>query len=321
MKRDLVVMYEHPDWHQPLFDALTNRNIQFEKFDLTRGVYGENDLPKASLYYNMVSPSAYKRGHQRAIPLAWSMCRKLESEGIRVLNGSFSMSIEMSKSAQVSLLKELGIAHPDSFVFNHIDALSLRKKEIPFPAIMKPEQGGSGARMYLVNSWEEIEEILATDETIWFPDNLLLVQEKIQYDRRDGIIRMEFLGGEFLYAMRVITHDTFNLCPSLVCNPLDGEGNCEIPVATKPEFYPYEGISKEMIETGRCIMRAAHHDSGSIEYCVDGRGREIIYDINANSNLREPIALHFGIKPFERVVDFLLSELCNVPGDNGVKNE
>jgi hypothetical protein len=33
----------------------------------------------------------------------------------------------------------------------------------------------------------------------------------------------------------------------------------------------------------------------------------VFYDINANSNLRAPIAQAFGFDPFERVVDFLVS--------------
>ena len=34
----------------------------------------------------------------------------------------------------------------------------------------------------------------------------------------------------------------------------------------------------------------------------------VFYDINANSNLRAPIAEAFGFDPFERVVDFLVAQ-------------
>ena len=37
-------------------------------------------------------------------------------------------------------------------------------------------------------------------------------------------MRLEFLGGQLLYAMRVKTHGRFNLCPSPVCNPDEGDG-------------------------------------------------------------------------------------------------
>jgi len=64
-------------------------------------------------------------------------------------------------------------------------------------------------------------------------------------------------------------------------------------------------------------MKAAGHSSGSVEYANTKDGRTAIYDINANSNLREPIAEAFGIKPFEAVVGFLLEELKAVKLSNG----
>lgn len=310
--RDLIILFEHPEWHEPLFAALKKRNVDFSTIDLKVATYGEDDLPEARLYYNMVSPSAYKRGNQRAIPYAYSICRHLESLGVKVLNGTRSMAVEMSKSAQISLLKKLEIHHPKSIVFNHIEALRSRKSDILFPAILKPEQGGSGARMYLANNWEELEEIIITDDQIWWPDGLLLIQEKLEYEQKHGIIRLEFLGGKFLYAMRVVTHDSFNLCPSLACNPLEGDGVCEIPSVNKPEFYPFENTSEEIILNATRILETAGHDSGSVEYCINQKGEEIIYDINANSNLRELIAAHFGMNPFERIVDFLLDELQQI---------
>ena len=65
---------------------------------------------------------------------------------------------------------------------------------------------------------------------------------------------MEFLGGELLYAMRVISHGAFNLCPSEVCNPEDGSGQCEVPEIkpAKPvEFHPYHDVPAEAVEAGK----------------------------------------------------------------------
>ncbi len=311
MQYQIAILYEHPEWHKPLFDSLYKKGVNFQTIDLKQSAFHERELPKAELYYNMVSPSAYKRGNQRAVPLAFALCRHLEMQGARVLNGSASMLMEMSKSAQITLMKNLGIDHPETIIFNSVEALEKRKEDIPFPCILKPEQGGSGARMYLANNWKELSEILESDKDIWWPDNLLLVQEKLVYDQNHGIIRLEFLGERVLYAMRVVTHDTFNLCPSLECNPVDGSGNCEIPddSARKPEFFPFEQPSAQVMENARRIMKAAGHISGSVEYCLTPDGRAVIYDINANSNLREPIAAYFGIQPFDEVVNFLLHQV------------
>ena len=53
---------------------------------------------------------------------------------------------------------------------------------------------------------------------------------------------------------------------------------------------------------------------GGIEYLEAADGRLVFYDINANSNLRAPIAQAFGFDPFERVVDFLAGQIrCAQP--------
>jgi len=139
-----------------------------------------------------------------------------------------------------------------------------------------------------------------------------MLQEYFETDSSQGIVRMEFLGGELLYAMRVISHGGFNLCPSEVCNPESGASQCEMP-ATEPakpvEFHPYQSVPAAAVEAGKRLMAAGGLDVGGIEYLEAPDGRLIFYDINANSNLRAPIAQAFGFDPFERVVDFLISQI------------
>jgi hypothetical protein len=114
--------------------------------------------------------------------------------------------------------------------------------------------------------------------------------------------------------MRVKTHGRFNLCPSPVCNPDEGDGTCEVNPATAVEappveFLPYPDVPKEAVETAKRIVRAARLDVGGIEYLETDGGRRVFYDINANSNLRPSVAEAFGFDPFERVVDYLCREL------------
>jgi glutathione synthase/RimK-type ligase-like ATP-grasp enzyme len=244
------------------------------------------------------------------VPLAYALIRSLELGGARVLNGSRAFALELSKSAQVALMRRLGIGHPHSLVFNDIDAAieAWGRHSSSWPALIKPEQGGSGARMYLVQSADEARRLLRDRADLWFPDNLLLLQEYFAVDATRGIVRMEFLGGKLLYAMRVISHGAFNLCPSEVCNPESGAGECAIPEAppvAPVEFYPYKEVPAAAVEAGLRLMEAGGLDVGGIEYLEAADGRLIFYDVNANSNLRAPIAREFGFDPFERVVDFL----------------
>ena len=129
---------------------------------------------------------------------------------------------------------------------------------------------------------------------------------------------MEFLGGELLYAMRVISHGSFNLCPSEVCNPENGDSQCGVtePRQAAPvEFYPYSEVPTTAVEAGKKIMAAGGLDVGGIEYLEAANERLIFYDVNANSNLRAPVARAFGFDPFERVVDFLESQLAGARSD------
>src|SRR6185312_2949471 len=111
---DLVVLYEHPEWQKPLFAALARRGIPFEPYDVSSAAFTNVDPPRAPLYFNQASPSAYLRGHTRAVPLALAYMRSLELLGARVLNGADVFALELSKSAQATLLRTLGIDCPRS---------------------------------------------------------------------------------------------------------------------------------------------------------------------------------------------------------------
>jgi len=311
---DLIVLHEHPEWQKPLFAALEQRGVAFDAFNVTKAAFTNLELPTAPLYFNQASPSAYVRGNTRAVPLALAFMRTLERRGARVLNGADVFALELSKSVQATLLQTLGIETPRSITFNDVTALRTYADQITWPAVLKPDQGGSGARIQVVDSFEQIEEIFRRDPSVWLPDNLFLLQEYLPHDPDRGIVRLEFLGGELLYAMRVKTHGRFNLCPSPVCNPDDGDGLCEVPshepVAAPPvEFYPYPDVPREAVALATRIVRAAKLDVGGIEYLETLDGRRVFYDINANSNLRPSVAAAFGFDPFERVVDYLAHQL------------
>ena len=234
---------------------------------------------------------------------------------MRVLNGADAFALELSKTAQAALLRSLGVPTPRIWTFNDVGAIRERSAEIAFPALLKPEQGGSGARMMQVESFAHLEALLAQRPEHWLPDNLLLLQEYFPTDPARGIVRMEFLGGELLYAMRVVSHGRFNLCPAPVCNPEGGEaGACEVEIAVeKPalpvEFYPYKEVPAQAVAWGKRIMAAGKLDVGGIEYLETADGKLVFYDVNANSNLRPSVAQAFGFDPLERVVDYLVREI------------
>ena len=313
MPYDLIVLFEHPEWQKPLWTALDRRGIHYAALDLKRAAFNPDAAPQSALYFNQASPSAYVRGNTRAVPLALSLMRSLEQGGARVLNGSRAFWLEISKSAQTALMRSLGIPHPRALAFNDVEA-ALEQWTPGWPALLKPEQGGSGARMFLLNFADELRRLLRDQPSLWLPDNLLLLQEYFPVDPARGIVRMEFLGGQLLYAMRVVSHGAFNLCPSEVCNPQDGAAShCAVPAqapARPVEFHPFPEVPPAAVAMGEQIMRAGGLDIGGIEYLEAPDGRLIFYDVNANSNLRAPIGQAFGFDPFERVVDYLSAQIA-----------
>ena len=170
MSPDLVVIHEHPEWQKPLFDALERRGVPYAVFDLKQAAFSNVETPSAPLYFNQASPSAYLRGNARAVPLALAYLRTLERRGARVLNGADVFALELSKSAQATLLQTLGIDTPRSITFNDVEALKAYEDDITWPALLKPDQGGSGARIQVVESLDHVRKIASTssqDETTW----------------------------------------------------------------------------------------------------------------------------------------------------------
>lgn len=315
--QDLIVLHEHPEWQKPLFAALAARGVRYGAFDLKRAAFVPGDPIAAKLVFNQASPSAYVRGNPRAVPLALAYLKALEASGVAVVNGARAFALELSKTAQAALLTKLGLRTPRSIAFNDVDALRERlsdERSWRWPALLKPEQGGSGARIEKVGSYDELRAHVERDPAIWHPDGVLLLQEYCEHDPERGIIRMEMLDGKLLYAMRVVSHGRYNLCPSEVCNPSDSSegGHCEIPAqqASAPpvEFHPYPEVPGAAVEAAARIMQTAGIDVGGIEYLESG-GERVFYDVNANSNLRPAIAKEFGFDPFERVVDYLVARI------------
>src|SRR5215213_9262859 len=120
---DLIVLHDHPEWQKPLFAALERRGLRFLSFDVTRAAFSNFEPLSAPLYFNQASPSAYLRGNTRAVPLALAYMRSLELLGARVLNGADVFALELSKSAQATLLRTIGIDCPFSITFNDVSAL------------------------------------------------------------------------------------------------------------------------------------------------------------------------------------------------------
>ncbi len=299
----LGIIYENGSWIERLLSELERRAIPFEAIDVTQHSYSLEPDPSTTLYFNRVSPSSHLRGHEAAVPLARTWMQTLESHGVRVINGSTSFQLETSKVGQLLLLRRLGVRTPRSWVFN--DANQVHKLgEFPFPAILKPDTGGSGAGVRMVHSRDELKEIAAHEPELFGPDHLLVLQEFIP---NDAIVRTEFVDADLVYTTRVVATNTFNLCPADGCHrdPVDSK-------LARPsvEFIPYPDVPADAVAQAREVVRAAGLDVGGVEYIETADGDRVFFDINATSVYRDDVCRVLDVDGFSMLVDFLEREFA-----------
>jgi len=316
--RPIGVIYENEAWLAPTFASLDALGVPFEPLYAADAVFDPAGIaPDWSLALNKISPSSYLREHAPAIGFGRAFLPFIEERGIPVVNGSAAFDLETSKARQLILLGALGIRAPRARVVTHESQVVSAAERLRFPVIVKPNVGGSGALMRRFDSPEDLRD--GVDGIDLGPDRTGLVQEYLASS--DGsIVRVEFLDGEFLYAIR-ITNDQdqdFNLCPADICqvpdarsefdnNPLDAP-------AKKPLRIEAFDPPGEMIDAVLRIARAGHLDVGGVEYLVAARdGLSYVYDINALSNFVTDAPALVGFDPHVRFARWLAARASGVP--------
>jgi glutathione synthase/RimK-type ligase-like ATP-grasp enzyme len=311
----LAVYYEHPDWFRPLFAELERRRVPYVTLAAGAHVYdpAEKTVPY-SLVFNRASPSAYRRGHLGSIFGTLSWLSHLERLGVPVVNGRKIFSHEISKARQLIALEELGVDYPRARVINSPSIAVQAAVGLRFPIVVKANVGGSGAGITRFDTEGALADAVAEGSLNLGIDGTALVQELAPL-RGGHIVRVEVLGGTFLYAIRVFpAPGSFDLCPADACQTHDGRELIRSACAVDA---PKNGLRVEGYTPTSSVVsdieRIAQHvglDVGGIEYLVDARdGRVCVYDINALSNFVADARNVIGFDPFERLVDYLTTRL------------
>jgi len=313
-ERPIAIYFEHPDWFRPLFHELDRRGVPYVRLDAASHRFDAADgRPPYSLLFNRMSPSAYLRGHGNAIFYTLHYLAYLKSQGVRVINGYDAYVTETSKALQLSLLQRLGLPYPRARVINHASQVAEAARGLRFPLLVKPNIGGSGAGVRRFETPEGLEQAARAGTLDLGIDHTALVQEYIPAAEQ-RIVRVEVLGGRYLYAIRIYTPgDSFNLCPADVCQTVEGAElvRAACPVDAPKNNLRVEGYRPpaEIVDQVECIMRAAHIDVGGVEYLIDARdGQLYYYDINALSNFVADAPRVVGFDPFARLVTYLERE-------------
>lgn len=316
-KQPMIILDEHPDWLTPLYEDLRQKGIAFEKMDISSASYNPDSRSVLPFYVNRLSPSAQKRAHATALNYTYNYLEYLESNGARVVNGSHTVLLETSKALQTSLMRRLGISHPRTIVLNNFSQLKEHVKDFKFPVVIKPNCGGSGMGIQKFAGVQELLDAADDSQLNMPPEQLVLLQEFIQ-PQEGYIVRVEIIGGEIAYAMKVFTKDTFNLCPSESCDltrdasPLstteESLGYCVATPTTDVRFELLDQVPIEIEQSIKKLVKSAGLEAAGVEYVVGEDHNWYIYDINALSILRATFKEEYGIDGWGMLANYFIAE-------------
>ena len=295
---DLAILYEHPQWFQPLFAALDRRGVRYTPVKLTGHAFAPADRSvPAPVVLSRVAQSSFLREPEHPIFYAEALLDHWSSCGARVLNGAEVLAIDSSKARQLSLISSLGLQVPETRAVHRVRDLADAAEGMRYPLLVKANIGGSGAGIVRYSSREELLTSIADGTIPSSIDQVLLLQDYVP-PRGGTITRIETLGGKYLYAIEVESGgDSFDLCPADAC--VAQPGRAAIRMASVDP-------SAEIIGAAERIAQAAGLDVGGVEVLIDDRdGSARFYDINALSNfVANPLDV-LGWDPHDRLVDYL----------------
>ena len=297
----LAILYEHPLWFVPLFQALDRRGVDYVSVSLADHCFDFTSPPPAPLIFNRVAQSGFLREPEHPIFYTAALLDQWRRMGASVLNGPEVLAIDSSKARQLSLIAALGHAIPKTRVVHRARDLVAAAEVMDFPLLVKANIGGSGAGIVRYSSADELSRSIDDGNIPTSIDKVLLLQDYVP--PRGGVItRIETMGGRFLYAIEVESSgDNFDLCPADAC--VSAPGRKAIAMTS---VIP----APDVIAAAEQIAQAIGLDIGGVELVVDDRdGIPRFYDVNALSNfVAKPLEV-LGWDPHERLVDWIMARI------------
>jgi hypothetical protein len=306
-----TILFENEDWMPPLRGALDKTGLDYEERFMDGGILNLGLEPEEQIVINRMSPSSHTRGHQAGVQFVREYLTFLEEKGVRIINGSRSFRLEVSKVQQDAALQSAGIRTPHTIAVTGTEKLIEASKQMKTPFITKHNQGGKGLGVQLFKSHKAFEDFINAGKYEDSPDSINLLQEYIEPAEK-FITRVEIVDGKFLYAIRSSTEDGFELCPADACSV--GDAFCPAPdsSATKAaKFQPRHEITADDPLVVAYIEFCKNHDIdvAGIEFVEDKEGNRYTYDINSTSNYNATVEDEVGIYGMEAIAELVAKEL------------
>lgn len=277
----VYVIHENAEWYPPFAAAFAAEGVPAEEWLLTEGAIDLSAEPPAGVFWSRLSASAHTRDHAESKEYGRAVLRWLEAAGRTVVNGSRVLELEVSKVAQHAALRRAGIDVPRTVAVFGTAELKERARTFDAPFISKHNQGGKGLGVRRHDSHAEFDAWVDGAEFEPSPDGITLLQEYL-WAREPFVTRVEFAGGEFVYAVRVDTSaGSFELCPAEAC-AVPGEDGAE----PEPLFRIREDVDARhpLVAQYRAFLQDAGIEIAGIEFIETLDGRTVTYDVNTNTN-------------------------------------
>lgn len=282
----IYVIHENDDWTKHLTKRLEELDLPYEMWHLDKGIVDLTSVPPEGIFYNRISASSHTRGHRYAPELTGAVLSWLEYHNRTVFNGSRALNLELSKVNQYTALEESGIKTPKTIgAVGRDQILEAAKKINQTPFITKHNRAGKGLGVQLFYSIEGLQSYLDGPDFEEPIDGITLIQAYIE-SPGSFITRAEFVGGKFVYAVKVDTSEGFELCPADACRIDDkfcpvGEEEEE---EERPKFEIIENVDSRLIEKYESFLRANQIAVAGIEFIRNAEGEIFTYDVNTNTN-------------------------------------
>ncbi|PZE83311.1 RimK family alpha-L-glutamate ligase [Curtobacterium sp. MCBD17_032] len=292
----VTVIHENPEWFPPLAAAFEAEGVPVRELLLTEGQIDLGAEPEPGVYWSRMSASSHTRGHEHSKEYTRAVLGWLERAGRQVVGGSHVLELEVSKVAQHGLLRQAGFDVPrTTAVFG---TATLKQAAADFtggqdgPFITKHNQGGKGLGVRRFDSLAEFDAYVDSPEFEEPVDGITLLQEYLTA-REPFITRVEFVGGEFVYAVRVDTSaGSFELCPADACEvpQVIAGAVCAVPgtetAGAPPAFSVRTEVTAEhpLVQQLRTFLADQRITIAGVEFMETTDGRTVVYDINTNTN-------------------------------------
>ncbi|MFB2585906.1 ATP-grasp domain-containing protein [Herbiconiux liukaitaii] len=278
------IIHENPEWLPPLAAAFEAEGVPFTEILLTEDAVHEGiDLsaaPAPGVYWSRMSASAHTRGNPHSKDYTRALLSWLENSGARVVNGRSVIDLEVSKVDQHLRLGRAGFDVPRTVAVFGRGGLVAAARDFELPFISKHNQGGKGLGVRRFDSHAEFEAYVTGPSFEEPVDGITLLQEFL-VAAEPFVTRAEFVGGRFVYAVRVDTSaGSFELCPADACAVPGADG-----VTPPPLFSLREGLEGDpLIARYEAFLAENLIDIAGIEFIETADGRRVTYDINTNTN-------------------------------------